>query len=91
MPHCHKTLIMTPRQKKRQMRASANSIPLVFIRHRALNTRMTAAVGRAMHEYLTGQKRAAEAIRDHVKRELIDLVLRPLVRRVVRDMAGVMQ
>lgn len=79
---------MTPRQKKRQMRASANGIPLAFIRCRAINARMTAAVGRAMHEYLTGQKRAAEAIRDHVKRELIDLVLRPLVRRVVRDVVG---
>lgn len=79
---------MTPRQKKRQMRASANGIPLAFIRRRAINARMTAAVGRAMHEYLTGQKRAAEAIRDHVKRELIDLVLRPLVRRVVRDVVG---
>lgn len=79
---------MTPRQKKRQMRASAKGMPLVFIRCRAINTRMTAAVGLAMHEYLTGQKRAAEAIRDHVKRELIDLVLRPLVRRVVRDVVG---
>lgn len=79
---------MTPSQKKRQMRASANGLPLAFIRFRAISARMSAAVERAMHEYLTGQKRAAEAIRDHVQRELIDMVLRPFVRRLVRDVVG---
>jgi hypothetical protein len=80
---------MTPRQKKRQMRASAKNRPLVFIRFRTLRNRISEATSRAMIDYMEGSKSAAEAMRDHLKRELVDIVLRPFVRRLVMDMAGV--
>lgn len=76
---------MTPRQKKRLLRASAKGRPLVSIRFRTLSNRMSEAISRAMFDYATGQKSAVQAVRDHIKRELLDMVLHPLVRRVVLE------
>lgn len=80
---------MTPRQKKRLMRASTKGRPLAFIRFRAVSARMADATSRAMFDYVSGQKTAVEAIRDHIKRELLSIVIEPMVKRMVRSLAEV--
>ncbi len=80
---------MTPRQKKRQARASAKGRPLAFIRFRAVAAKYQESVTAAFVEILDGRRKMAEIMRDHIRSTLVDMVLRPIVRRVVRDMAGV--
>lgn len=82
---------MTPRQKKRLNRASGRVPTVAFIRLRDINRRFTAAIDAAFQDVLHGHKKAADALRDEFKKQLCDMVLRPIVRAVVRDMAGVMQ
>ena len=79
---------MTPRQKKRITRASAKGLPLVFIRRRALEARFGDALSRFFQDSFSGQKRAIEAAREHMVRELAEMVLRPIVSRLVRSVAG---
>lgn len=83
---------MTPRQKKRLMRASTKGRPLAFIRFRAVSARMADATSRsilAIFDYVSGQKTAVEAIRDHMERELLSIVIEPMVKRMVRSFAEV--
>jgi|GEM_PF-4886543 len=82
---------MTPRQKKRLARASAKGRPLQFIKFRAATKNFSASIGAAFMEMIEGQRCAAYAIRDHIRRTFSDMVLRPLVRSIVRDVVKVVQ
>ena len=80
---------MTPRQKKRMTRASQKGRPLAFIRFRTVANKLQAGITTAMVELMDGRRTLAKMVRDHIRSTLVDMVLRPVVRGVVRDVVGV--
>lgn len=82
---------MTPRQRKRLARAHAKGRPLLFIKFRSATTVFSASINTAFIEMLEGQRCAVEAIRDQIRATAIELVARPIVRAIVRDVVRAMR
>lgn len=82
---------MTPRQKKRLVRAHAKGRPVWFIKFRAATTVFSASINTAFMEMIEGQRCAVEAIRDQIRATAIELVARPIVRALVRDVVRSMR